>query len=51
MTQIQPPTEEEMHLLKRDMQQHVVGARAAIQGDPQALQEWRDKREQENIDT
>lgn len=51
MSKIQPPSEEEMHQLKQDMSHQVVGARAALRGDEQALQEWREKREQENVDT
>ena len=46
-----PPSDEEMHQLKKDMSEHVAGARAAIQGDAQALRDWREKREQENVDT
>ena len=46
-----PPTKEEMQQLKKDMSEHVAGARAAIQGDAQALREWREKRQQEKINT
>jgi hypothetical protein len=39
------PTEEELHELRKDAQEGVAGARAALQGDIDALTAWRETRQ------
>lgn len=38
------PTEEELRELRKDAQEGVSGARAALQGDANALATWRENR-------
>ena len=44
---VSPPTDEEHYALRKDAQEGVAGARAALQGDDQALREWRENNQDE----